>query len=1007
MVFRFLPATLSTQHWCNTTGITMEDGERLTLSLQGGVGLFFGTVVVTTCALAWKEQRISLDQQQLLFNGVDNHGSSTLMSSLQRWILLSRIFVIGLVVVIAFVCEHFFMHSSKPFWDIDQFASWIILLVSFAIFYERGKPSDIVSEQHTTNFLQNEYRILQELKGLGLSIFCFYQYFQHNNDDTRHNDLIPQLFCNVYCWVTSFQSASYFHATHDVTTKRLFASLIKPVSLCVLFGLAIGQREWMLYQICFLEIWATFWTWMVFGVASHWNKSKWGLRIKLSLAGLTGYCIWDIPNPRMFMWLFGLFFLGENPRVYGMMWEWYQLTVQHHWSILFGIAYAINFPVIHLWRQKLEYQQQSTRHETSKSAVLHAFMLQIMPCVFALALTIALASWNKPIPSGKISSNRVNIHATYWSTVVILFVVYMRTCTKWLRKRALSIFVLLGECALEASILYPHIFLTSNGRQVLSLTSPGWSKVNLIVLVIGLISISTVVFRIYKSMARTLEAETDMATMTVLAILTTFVISLQVSLLCLWFTNTMDWWYVLALSIPFGWTTFALLVNTNADRGVIRGNLNSQMFWIGSLGLVCTMFLATATFLVQSSPNDQSIAWGAECHQAVQTGAWFPINTCNEATQSFAFRKHHIVSIGSCSNSEEILAWGWNHTAVAEGKCTVGSRDRAKLLHKILRHRNLKFVGDSMIRHLYHATCRQVGHRDAGAYNTTLGKWSDYSRHYQPNTTLDFRWAPFIRETIPIVQQMTKDVGGRPDALIIGGGAWDLLHNTRTKENLTAFDSNIGTLAHSLNLLKKSGQLVIWVEPTEINTWALNTADKHTYMREDQMVKLREKYRQKGVAEAATFVLSGLAFSRDRVDECYDGVHYPFSVYNGGAQILLNAVEGLMPPMRSRVFVYEFGSMAHPRLGLVLLLLLVLCLVSMDNFFGLSYLVAFFLRPFQTPLSLHSQAMASYHEIANTLSNSIESKSKSSDQVGEEDRDLTELDVFLPTAIDGEGLSED
>ena len=51
--------------------------------------------------------------------------------------------------------------------------------------------------------------------------------------------------------------------------------------------------------------------------------------------------------------------------------------------------------------------------------------------------------------------------------------------------------------------------------------------------------------------------------------------------------------------------------------------------------------------------------------------------------------------------------------------------------------------------------------------------------------------------------------------------------------------------------------------------------------------------------------------------------------------------------------------------------------------------------------------MASYHEIANTLSNSIESKSKSSDQVGEEDRDLTELDVFLPTAIDGEGLSED
>jgi hypothetical protein len=134
------------------------------------------------------------------------------------------------------------------------------------------------------------------------------------------------------------------------------------------------------------------------------------------------------------------------------------------------------------------------------------------------------------------------------------------------------------------------------------------------------------------------------------------------------------------------------------------------------------------------------------------------------------------------------------------------------------------------------------------------------------------------------------------------------------------------------------------VTPTTINSWALNTEQKRNNIREEQMEAFRDLYLKEGVAGAATFLFHGPAYTRDRADESYDGIHYPFSVYDGGAQILANALDWLLVDSRARSDerACPTGSQL-PILDIdffeVVFLLVTLCLGLFvhDDFFGVFY----------------------------------------------------------------------
>ena len=120
---------------------------------------------------------------------------------------------------------------------------------------------------------------------------------------------------------------------------------------------------------------------------------------------------------------------------------------------------------------------------------------------------------------------------------------------------------------------------------------------------------------------------------------------------------------------------------------------------------------------------------------------------------------------------------------------------------------------------------------------------------------------------------------------------------------------------------------------------------------------------QAGILSSASFVIDGPAFSKERVSESFDGVHYPNDVYDAGAQIFANALDWLLPVKKlSEPFTPpEPGKMANPFLGLMMLCLSFIGLIFFDGFFGFSYLAGIFVKGV-LPSDLYAEAFTVLHE---------------------------------------------
>lgn len=355
------------------------------------------------------------------------------------------------------------------------------------------------------------------------------------------------------------------------------------------------------------------------------------------------------------------------------------------------------------------------------------------------------------------------------------------------------------------------------------------------------------------------------------------------------------------------------------------------------------------------------------CNVAVQTGGWVPVDVCNQETWGQTYRHYGMDSVGTCTPQTPTYVWGWQATSPSS-HCRMRQRHADTAL-ATLSDRTVYFVGDSILRHLYHSMCRQMGDVSAGAYNTTGEKHGNFTRRYA-TLDLEFRWAPYTNDTlVPALQSLFEDEESLPDAIIVGGGAWDQLHRHRNQVDHDVLVDGIRNVAEQMRRLREAGVAVTWVVPTTINTWGLMTEEKRQWLREDDMVNLRTVYKDHGIHDAANFVLEGATFTKDRVSDSYDGVHYPLEVYDAGAQILLNAFDWLLPlsnPDKPKV-VYpkrRLGSMAHPGYGLIVLIIIAVTLYSTDAFVGLSWLACWLTgtSDFLSPWSLSHEAWTVWHK---------------------------------------------
>jgi hypothetical protein len=197
----------------------------------------------------------------------------------------------------------------------------------------------------------------------------------------------------------------------------------------------------------------------------------------------------------------------------------------------------------------------------------------------------------------------------------------------------------------------------------------------------------------------------------------------------------------------------------------------------------------------------------------------------------------------------------------------------------------------------------------------------------------------------------------------VSGGAWDRLHTFADAKDIAAHSITISNLVEQLKSLKTKGVPVVWATPTTINTPALNTPEKRDHMTEEDMSDMRSVYDQLGVKKAASFVVDGPSFSKERVEESFDGVHYPPDVYSAGAQVLANAFDWLLPEVEvsDKFTAPEPGKMAKPFLGMMMLCLCFIGLFFFDGFFGFSYLACLFIKGI-LPSDLYLEAFSVLHE---------------------------------------------
>ncbi|KAI2503830.1 10 TM Acyl Transferase domain found in Cas1p [Fragilaria crotonensis] len=942
--------------------------------------MLFGTIAFAAVSLAARSY-LAGDTRALRAAHAPRSTPLDFTSFSSVYTLLHHLTIFGVILFYAYICEYHppFPHSNKSY-DRDEFLFLCtLLMVASAYTWKRNDPDEplnpprgqVVPSNDKTEILNRNQT--EEWKGWMQFVFLLYHYY---HAEETYN--LVRILITCYVWMTGFGNFSFFYLTGDFGLVRVLQMLWR-LNFLVVFLCMTQGTTYILYYICLLHTYYFLMVYATMRLFKEVNHTKWGIRIKLGvLAGIILF-VWDF-NTVLFR-LIHFPFLGEKPILgadSGSMWEWYFRSSLDHWSTFLGMIFALNFPITSLFFRKLEAQSLAWEI-MAKGAV-------------GLALFGAFWVWLKgPFQQGKVEYNQTN---AYFGFIPLITYIYFRNLTPWLRAHSMELLHQIGKTTLETYLMQHHIWLTSNAKSLLTLV-PGWPKVNMLLVTLiyfivarklhhltlylrgivlpdnskrkCLINIS-IMFGIifgYFALAFSLQS------LGVLNLTTVGIVSIGAGSLLYKACMDLTWRGFKESAISNrAMTVEETVLEKMVGHGAGRPKYDTPINVISAPMVgVLVVFIVGLAWHGMAQVGGTSIGLLPEgCKSFVNQGAWIPVDSCNEESRGMGYRNHGISAYATCAAKSDTYVWGWKH-ADPSSHCRFTHRD-AKALRKALSHRTITFVGDSITRHVYHATLRQMGMAGAGAYNTKVSKRSDFT-HTVGDTTMEFEWAALATDQVvklrdiiarPVTATAEKS-SSRPDLVVMGGGAWDRLHVFATDEDRESHRATVKELAKEIRLARSSDIPVAWIVPTTINTNALLTEEKQLNIKEEDMAAMRALYNNLGVTEAASFVLDGPSFTEGRVDESYDGVHYPLAVYDAGAQILANAMDWIFPE-REEPDPFKPpmpGSMAKPVLGIMMLCFVFMGLACFDGFMGFSYLAVFFVSDVM-PSDLYKEAFDELHE---------------------------------------------
>ena len=837
---------------------------------------------------------------------------------------------------------------------------------SFSASRRRSSSSSSAADVKACNDVLNRDQT-EEWKGWMQYAFLLYHYF---HAEEVYNSIRVMITC--YVWMTGFGNFSFFYLKGDYSFVR-FLQMLWRLNFLVIFLMLSQGTTYILYYICPLHTYFFILVYATMRIGRHLNYTKYGMRFKLACVALLIFVLWDVDT--------GLFqlvhfpFLGNDKKLgatNGTMWEWYFRSSLDHWSTFLGMVFALNFPITSLFYRKLE--SRGWQQEWLGKGIV------------GVALLAALALWvSGPFQRSKVEYNATN---SYFGFIPLITFIYLRNLTPGLRSHSLNLLHQIGKTTLETYLMQHHIWLTSDAKSLLTLI-PGWPKANMLVVSVIYFYTSRRLYKLTLYLRGMLLPDKDLATCvrSLGAMVGSIGVFYAVALVLESF-GLASLTAVAVISASCGMLLYQTVVDatwSSYREGATQGADDDDRSLAGSVlkaGIAVSKsdssvarasapLIASMVLLVMGLTWHGMAETGAgkikplrtECDAFVNDGAWIPVDGCDETGRGEAYRLYGIGSFATCGAVGPSYVWGWNATT-SSTHCRFARRD-AKKLRAALGHRSMVYIGDSMTRNLYYATLRSMGVAEAGRYDATMPKHSDVFNTVG-SASVDFRWAPLAVDQLSALRDINGKVsrGTGPDLIVMGGGTWDRLHVYATDEDQKSHRATVSDLAEEMRTsVTIGGSPVAWLVPTSINTPALNTEDKRDHMREEDMDRMRAVYRDAGVLSSASFVLDGPSFTHDRVEEAYDGVHYPPQVYDAGAQILANALDWLLPQDRDVSDPFRApqpGRMANPFLGMMMLCLVFIGLMFFDGFMGFSYLAALFVKGVM-PNDLYDEAFIALH----------------------------------------------
>lgn len=882
--------------------------------------------------------------------------------------LLYHSSVMGLILFYAYICEYHppYAHADKNYdADLFFFCTFLLFVVSAYTWRKHDTSEDndkaikrkistddsntttisAVKEPNDMNEILNRDQT-EEWKGWMQFMFLLYHYY---HAEPVYNSIRIMITC--YVWMTGFGNFSFFYLKGDYGAVRVLQMLWR-LNFLVLFLCLTQGTTYILYYICLLHTYFFLMVYAIMRIGHTKNHTKWWVRIKMALLGLTIFLVWDCD--------LGLFkivhmpFFGTTPMMgatAGSMWEWYFRSSLDHWSTFLGMIFAMNFPISSLFYRKLE-AQPLLFHILGKAVV-------------GIALLVAFYLWvTGPFMENKFDYNQTN---AYYGFIPLIVYIYFRNLTPFLRNHSMDLLHQIGKTTLETYLMQHHIWLTSNAKTLLTLV-PGWPKVNFLLVSLIYVYLSRRLYALTLFLRGMMLPDNEAACYKNLIGMGA-VLSFFCGLAALLDNaKMMSLKAVGIVSVALGYTLFQFLLSFTARHGGTieaanpsRNNEGLALTTPYLGGAIAVVFLGMFWNRMALFGETKIQPLPATCSAFVNQGDWVTVNSCDEGSRGEAYRSLGISTEATCNGQNTAYAWGW-YEQEPKLHCRFKQRD-VKSLKKTLQGRTVSFVGDSITRYMYHSFCRQLGVTDAGAYNATQVKHENVHRTIG-DITVDFVWAGYSSELLEEAKNILKlkTQAERPDLVVFGGGAWDRLWEYDTDEKRKQTAVNYGILAASIKEIEMLSMPVAWIVPTTINNAALPSEEKRTNINEEEMAKFRTVQAEAGVTVAASFVIDGPGFTSGRVVESFDGVHYPHQVYSAGSQILSNALDWLLldqapgipkdPP--------EPGSMAHPTLGVMILVFAFFGLIGFDGFMGFSYVAAIFI-PSLAPYRLFHEAFSSLH----------------------------------------------